>query len=38
MFKGGVMAMQADTSAPRETLAIGEIEINANVQVTFVLD
>jgi uncharacterized protein YggE len=38
MFKGAMMAMQEDAAAPRETLAIGEIEINANVQVTFVLE
>jgi hypothetical protein len=38
MFKGAVMSMRADESAPKETLAIGEIEINANVQVTFVLE
>ena len=38
MFKGGVMSMKADESTPKETLAIGEIEIIANVQVTFVLE
>jgi hypothetical protein len=40
MYKGGMMAMAADAeSAPqRETLAIGEIEINANVTVTFALE
>ncbi|MEO8236317.1 MAG: SIMPL domain-containing protein [Flavobacterium sp.] len=38
MFKGAMMSMQADESAPKETLAIGEIEINANVQVTFILE
>lgn len=37
MFKGA-MAMAEDASMPRETLAIGEIEINANVQVSFVLE
>jgi hypothetical protein len=31
------MAADAE-SAPRETLAIGEIEINASVTVSFVLD
>ena len=38
MFKGAMMSMRADESAPKETLAIGEIEIIANVQVTFVLE
>ncbi|MEN9488959.1 MAG: hypothetical protein RL494_1224 [Bacteroidota bacterium] len=38
MFKGATMAMATDAIAPRETLAVGEIEINASVQVTFVLD
>ena len=38
MFKGAMMSMQEDAAASRETLAIGEIEINANVQVTFVLE
>ena len=38
MFKGAAMRMESDASMPRETLAVGEIEINANVQVTFVLD
>ncbi|MFN7675141.1 SIMPL domain-containing protein [Flavobacterium sp.] len=38
MYKGGMMAMAADSSAPRETLAVGEIEINTNVSVTFALE
>ena len=39
MYKGAMMAMAADAeSAPRQTLAIGEIEINATVNVSFVLD
>jgi uncharacterized protein YggE len=38
MFKGNVMAMAVEDAAPRETLAIGEIVINANVNVTFVLE
>lgn len=38
MFKGREMAMAAGDSAPRETLAIGEIEITATVQVSFFLD
>ena len=38
MFKGNMMAMAADSAGARETLAIGEIEINANVTVTFILE
>jgi len=38
MYKGGMMAMAAEDSSPRETLAVGEIEIDANVTVTFVLE
>ena len=38
MYKGNVMAMAADASATRETLAVGEIEINTNVSVTFALE
>ena len=38
MFKGAVMAEAMDAAAPRQTLAIGEIEIIANVQVAFVLE
>lgn len=38
MFKTNMMAMSADSAAPRETLAIGDIEITANVTVSFVLD
>jgi uncharacterized protein len=39
MYKGGMMAMQADgESAPRQTLAIGEIEVMANVTVSFILE
>ena len=37
-FKGAMMSMHADESAPKEILTIWEIEINANVQVTFVLE
>ncbi len=37
MYKAEAMAMDAGGSAP-ETLAPGEIEITANVQVTFVLE
>ena len=38
MYKGNVMAMAVDASATRETLAVGEIEINTNVSVTFALE
>jgi uncharacterized protein YggE len=38
MYKGNVMAMAADSSAPRETLAVGELEVNTNVSVTFALE
>lgn len=38
MYKGA-MAMAADSNeAPRETLAVGEIEVMANVSVTFALE
>lgn len=37
MYKGGMMAMATD-AMPRETLAIGELEINTNVTVTFALE
>jgi hypothetical protein len=37
MYKGGMMAM-ADSAMPRETLAIGELEIIINVSVTFALE
>ncbi|MDI9258315.1 SIMPL domain-containing protein [Flavobacterium sedimenticola] len=38
MFKGNMMAMAAEADSSRETLAVGEIEINANVTVSFVLE
>lgn len=38
MYKNGLMAMAADMAAPRETLAVGEMEINTNVSVTFALE
>lgn len=39
MYKSNMMAMAADgESAPRQTLAIGEIEITANVTVSFILE
>lgn len=37
MYKGAMMAMAAD-GAERQTLAIGELEINTNVSVTFALE
>lgn len=38
MYKGNMMAMAADGGAQRETLAVGELEINTNVSVTFALE
>ncbi|WP_264522188.1 SIMPL domain-containing protein [Flavobacterium sp. N1994] len=39
MYKGNMMmAMAADGATPRETLAVGELEINTNVSVTFALE
>lgn len=38
MFKGAMRAEAMDASTPRETLAIGEIEITSNVQVAFILE
>lgn len=38
MYKGNMMAMAADGGAQRETLALGELEINTNVSVTFALE
>jgi uncharacterized protein YggE len=38
MYKGNMMAMAADVGAPRETLAVGELEIITNVSVTFALE
>ncbi len=37
MYKG-MMAMAAEAAQPRDTLAVGELEINTNVSVTFVLE
>lgn len=37
-FKGNMMAMAAEADSPRETLAIGEIEIVTNVSVVFALE
>lgn len=38
MFKGAMRAEAMDANTPRETLAVGEIEIVSNVQVAFVLE
>ncbi|MCZ8196487.1 MAG: SIMPL domain-containing protein [Flavobacterium sp.] len=38
IYKGAMMAMADGSEAPRETLAIGEIEVIANVTVSFLLD
>ena len=38
MYKGNMMAMAADGGAQRETLAVGELEVNTNVSVTFALE
>lgn len=38
MFKSGMMAMDEAVAAPRQTLALGDIEITANVTVSFILD
>lgn len=38
MYKGGMLAMAADASVPKETLAVGEIDVTATVSVSFILD
>ena len=38
MFKSNMVGMAAEDAATKETIAIGEIEINANVTVTFALE
>lgn len=39
MFKSGMVANEmADMSSPRETLAVGEIEVISNVAVSFILE
>lgn len=38
MYKGGLMAMAADMNAQKETLAVGEMEINTIVSVTFAIE
>lgn len=38
MFKGNFAMAMAEDAAPRETLALGDIEITANVTVSFILE
>ncbi len=38
MYKSTMLASMADVSAPNETLASGEIDVTANVSVTFILE
>lgn len=38
MFKGAMMNAMADESSPKQTLAVGEIEVTANVSVSFILE
>jgi uncharacterized protein YggE len=38
MYKGGMMAMAADSAETKETLAVGELEVITNVSVTFALE
>ncbi len=38
MYKGNMMAMAAEGDVSRETLAVGELEINTNVSITFALE
>jgi uncharacterized protein YggE len=38
MYKGAMMNVMADESAPKETLAVGEIEVTANVSISFILE
>jgi len=38
MYKGAMMAMAADSTETRETLAVGELEVITNVSVTFALE
>jgi uncharacterized protein YggE len=38
MYAAGMMKVSSDESMPRETLAIGEINIIANVNVSFILE
>lgn len=38
MYKGAMMAMADGNAAPRETLAVGEIEVTSNVSVSFLLE
>ena len=38
VYKGGMMTMAADSAQTRETLAVGEMEVITNVNVTFALE
>lgn len=38
MYKGGMLEMAADALAPKETLAVGEIDVTATVSVSFILE
>lgn len=38
VYKGGMMAMAADSAETKETLAVGELEVITNVSVTFALE
>ena len=38
MYKGAMMSAMADNEAPKETLAVGEIEVTATVSVNFILE
>ena len=38
MYKGAAMRVSDAAGAPKETLAIGEIEVTSNVQVAFILE
>jgi uncharacterized protein YggE len=38
MFKGAMMSSMADESSTKETLAVGQIEVTANVTVSFILE
>jgi len=38
MLKGSMLAMAEDNAMPFETLAVGEIEVNSNVSISFILE
>jgi hypothetical protein len=38
MYKGAMMNVMADESVHKETLAVGEIEVTANVSISFILE